>query len=61
MKENFGHIKSFSKASYSVCYLTNGDYIRYLLENPKRENKVIAVVKKWKCFHVLIEIVEAAL
>ena len=40
------NIISFKVASYSACYLTNGDYIRYLLEKLTRENKVIAVVKK---------------
>ena len=37
---------SFKVVSYSACYLTNGDYITYLLEKLTRENKVIVVVKK---------------
>ena len=50
MHTNFGHIISFIVASYSACYLANGDYIRYLHEKLTRENKVIAAAKKWKCF-----------
>ena len=44
---NFSHILNFKVASYSACYLTNGVYIRYLLEKHTSENKVrvIAVVK----------------
>ena len=49
MQINFVHT-SFKVALYSACYLTNGDYIRYVLEKLTRENKVIAAVKKWKCF-----------
>ena len=52
MQINFRHIISFKVASYSACYLTNGDYIRYLIEKLTRENKVIAAVKKWKCFQL---------
>ena len=48
--QNFSHIINFKVASYSACYLTNGDYIRYLFEKLTRENKVIAGLKKWKCF-----------
>ena len=51
----------FEVASYSACYLTNGDYISNLFEKLTRENKVIAAVKKWKCFQVLNQLVEAAL
>ena len=58
---NFTHIISFKVASYPACYFTNSDHIRYLLEELTRENNVIAVVKKWIFFSVLIEIVEAAL
>ena len=50
MQINFSHIISFKVASYSACYLTNGDNTRYLLEKVTRENKVIAAVKKWNCF-----------
>ena len=50
MQVNFTLIINFKVASYSACYLTIGDYIRYLLEKLTRENKVIAAVKKWKCF-----------
>ena len=50
MQVNFSHIISFKVASYSACYFTNSVYLRYLLEKLTRENKVIAVVKKWKCF-----------
>ena len=39
MRINFSHLISFKVASYSVCYLTNGDDIRYLLEKLKRENR----------------------
>ena len=60
MQINFSHILSFEVASYSECYLTNGDYIRYLLEKLTRENKVIAAVNIWNC-SVLIQTVEAAL
>ena len=35
---------------HSACYLANGDYIRYLHKKLTRKNKVIAAVKKWKCF-----------
>ena len=45
------HIISFKVASYSACYLTNGDYIRYLLKKFTRENKKIAAVKMMKCFY----------
>ena len=38
------------QSSVIFIYLTNVDYIRYLLEKLTRENKVIAAVKKWKCF-----------
>ena len=37
-------------ASFSACYLTNGDYIRYLHKKLTRENKKIAEVKELKCF-----------
>ena len=47
---NFSHIIRFQVASYSACYLANGDYMRYLLEKLEWENIVIAAVKKWKCF-----------
>ena len=50
MQINFCHNISFKVASYSACYLTNGDYIRFFLEKLTRENKVIAAGKKWKCF-----------
>ena len=50
MQINLSHIISFKVASYSACYLANGVYARYILEKLTRENKVIAVVKKWKCF-----------
>ena len=50
MQVNFVHIISFKVASYSACYLTNGVYIRYLLEKLTRENKVIAAAKRWKFF-----------
>ena len=50
MQTNFSHIISFKVASYSACYLTNGVYIRYLLEKLTRESKVIATLKKWNCF-----------
>ena len=44
MLKNFSHIISFEGASYSACYLTNGVYIRYLIE------KVIAAARKWRSF-----------
>ena len=47
---NVSHLISFKVASYSASYLTNGDYIKYLLEKLTRENKVIAAAKKWNCF-----------
>ena len=50
MQKNLSHSISFNVASYLACYLTNGDYIRYLLEKLTRENKVIAAVKKCKSF-----------
>ena len=54
MQINFSsHIISFKVASYSACYLTKGDYIEYLLVKLTRENKVIAVVKEWKCFQFI--------
>ena len=43
--KNFSHNRSFKVASYPACYLTDGDNIRYLLEN-----KFIAELKKWNCF-----------
>ena len=47
MQIKFSHIIGFKVASFSACYLTIGDYIRYLLEKHTRENKVIAAgVKK---------------
>ena len=46
----FSNIVSFKVVSYSACYLTNGDYIRYLLEKLTPENKVLAAVKKWNYF-----------
>ena len=50
MHINFRHIICLKVASNSACYLTNRDYIRFLLEKLTREDKVIAVLKKWKCF-----------
>ena len=50
MQINFSLNKGFKVASYSLSYLTNGDYIRYLLDKFTRGNKVIAAVKKWNCF-----------
>ena len=47
---NFSQFISFKVASYSACYLTNGDYICSLLEKLTRKNKVNAAVKNWKCF-----------
>ena len=55
MQINFSHIVSFKVASHSACYLTNGDYVRYLLGKLTRENKVIAAVKKWKCFQFYLK------
>ena len=52
MQKNFSHIISFQVASTSVCYLSNGVYIRYIREKLTREKKVIAVGKNWKCFQV---------
>ena len=49
----------FKIASYSACYLTNDDYILYLLEKRTRENQVIKAVKKW--FSILIQIVESTM
>ena len=57
MEINFSHIISFKVASYSAIR----HYTRYLLEKLKRENNVIATVKKVEMFSILIEIVEAAL
>ena len=62
MQTSFSHIISFKVASYSACYLTNGDHIRYLLtwetyawkQNDRGGEEV-------EMFSVLIEIVEAAL
>ena len=50
MQLNFSNIIKFKVASYSACYLTNGDYMKYLFEKLTRENKVIAAVNKMKCF-----------
>ena len=50
MQMNFSHIIGFKVASYTACYLTNGDYIKQVLEKFTRESKVIATMKKWKCF-----------
>ena len=50
MQTNPSHIISFKVVSYSADYSTNGNYIRALLEKLTRENKVIAAVKKCKCF-----------
>ena len=46
------HRISFKVASLSLCYLTNGHYMRYLFEKLTRENKVIAAVNKWNCFQI---------
>ena len=50
MQINFSHFISFELASFAAFHSTNGDYIRYSLEKPTRENEVIAAVKKWKYF-----------
>ena len=55
----FSHIIAFKVASNSACYLTNCDYVNYILEKTRRENKAIG--KKVKKFSVLFQIVEAAL
>ena len=60
MQISFSHIIGFNVGSYSTRYLTHGDYISFY-EKLKRENKVIATVKKWKWKPVLVEIVEAAM
>ena len=59
MQINFSHVLSFKVALYSACYLTKGDYIRYLLEKPTRENKDHGC-EVVELFSVLIE-VETAL
>ena len=60
MPINFSHIERFELTSYSAFYLTNGDYITYLLEKLQSENKEVPTMKKW-IFFVLFEILEAAL
>ena len=60
MHINFSDIISFKEASYSACYLTNGDYIRYLLEKLTREKQSDRGGEEVEMFSVLIEIVEAA-
>ena len=45
-RTNFSHIITFQVASYLACFLTNGDYIRYLQEKLTLENKVIAAMRK---------------
>ena len=60
MQINFSLNKGFKVASYSVSYLTNGDYIRYLLDKFtwKQSDRGCEEVE---LFSVLIHIVEAAL
>ena len=48
--KNFSHIVSIKVASYSACYMTNGDYIKSLFQKPKNGSKVLAAVKNWKLF-----------
>ena len=61
MQINFSQIISFKVASYSAYYLTNGDYITYLLEKLTRENKSDRGGKAVELFSVLIQIVQAVL
>ena len=63
MQINFSHIISFKVASYSLCYLTNGDYIstqEAYLRN-LRVKKSDRGGEEVEMFSVLIQIVEAAL
>ena len=59
MQINFRLIISFKVASYSACYLTNGVYVRYLLEKLTRENSVRGC-EEVEMFSVLTQIVKAA-
>ena len=56
MQKNLSHIISFKVASYSACYLTNGDCVSYLVEKFTRESS-----EEVEMFSISIEIVKAAL
>ena len=60
MQTNFSHIISFKVASYSACYLTNGDHIRYLFWETHAWKQNDHGGEEVEMFSVLIEIVEAA-
>ena len=61
MQINFSHIISLKVASYSACYLTNCDYIRYLLWETYAWKQSDRGGDEVELLSVLIEIVEAAL
>ena len=60
MQIKFSQIISFKVASYSACYLTNGDYIRYLHEKLawKQSDRGGEEVEM---FSILLQIVKAGL
>ena len=61
MQMNFSHIISFQVASYSACYLINGDYMSYLLWETYAWKQSDSGSEEVEMFSVLIEIVEAVL
>ena len=61
MQINSSHIISFKVASYSACYLTNGDYIGYFTWETYAWKQSDCGGEEVELFPVLIQIVEDAL